>query len=116
MIGTIVLDVDGVILLGSEPVAGAGETLDALRIDGFRLIVATNNATRTPQQFVEKLARMGVTIYADEVLTSALATADYLAGIAPPGTRVFVIGEDGLRTALRDAGFDLVKDVDDVSE
>jgi 4-nitrophenyl phosphatase len=45
-----------------------------------------------------------------EVLTSSLATAGYLAGIAPQGTRVFVVGMDGLQAALHEAGFALVED------
>ena len=106
----LIIDMDGVLYRGDEPIPGMRRFIEFLRQREIGFVLATNNATRTPQQFVEKLARMGVTIYADEVLTSALATADYLAGIAPPGTRVFVIGEDGLRTALRDAGFELVVD------
>jgi len=106
----LIIDMDGVLYRGDEPIPGMCQFIEFLRRQKIGFVLATNNATRTPRQFVDKLARMGVTIYADEVLTSALATADYLAGIAPPGTRVFVIGEDGLRTALRDAGFDLVKD------
>ena len=62
------------------------------------------------QQYVDKLSKMGVGIHTDEILTSAQATADYLAGVAPLGTRVFVVGQDGLWTALRDAGFTLVDD------
>jgi 4-nitrophenyl phosphatase len=53
---------------------------------------------------------MGVAVHASEILTSSQATTGYLAGIASPGTRVFVVGQDGLRTALGDAGFFLVED------
>jgi 4-nitrophenyl phosphatase len=53
---------------------------------------------------------MGMTVSPDEVLTSGQATADYLTGIAPTGTRLFVVGQDGLRTALHRAGFSLVED------
>jgi len=56
--GTIVFDVDGVILLGGGAVAGAGEALDALRAAGFRLIVATNNATRSPEQAADRIEKL----------------------------------------------------------
>jgi 4-nitrophenyl phosphatase len=104
----LIIDMDGVMYLGNEAIPGTDDFVRFLRERGIGFVLATNNATRTPQQFVQKLAGMGIQIYAGEVLTSSQATAGYLAGIAPPGARVFVVGMDGLRTALRDAGFTLV--------
>jgi 4-nitrophenyl phosphatase len=106
----LVIDMDGVLYRGDEAIAGTRELIDFLRQQGIGFVLATNNATRTPQQFVDKLAGMAVQIHTQEVLTSSLATANYLAGIAPPGTKVFVVGMDGLRTALEEAGFRLVED------
>ena len=106
----LIIDMDGVLYRGSEAIAGVGGFVEFLRRRGIKFALATNNSTRTPQQFVDKLASMGVTVTPDEVLTSAQATADYLTGIAPAGTRLFVVGQDGLRTALRRAGFALVED------
>jgi 4-nitrophenyl phosphatase len=105
----LIIDMDGVLYRGDEAIPGTEEFVRFLRGQGIGFVLATNNSTRTPQQYVRKLAGMGVTVYANEVLTSAQATASYLAGIAPPGTRVFVVGQDGLWTALREAGFDLVE-------
>ncbi|MGD8904989.1 MAG: haloacid dehalogenase, partial [Anaerolineae bacterium] len=97
----LIIDMDGVLYRGGEAIAGADRLIDFLRQRdiGFRL--ATNNATRTPQQFVDKLAGMGVQVQPHEVITSALATARYLTGIAPAGAKVFVVGMDGLQIALR---------------
>lgn len=106
----LIIDMDGVLYRGDTIIPGTGELIAFLRAQEIGFVLATNNATRTPQQFVDKLAGMGVTVYTHEVLTSSLATAGYLAGIAPPGTRVFVVGMDGLRTALDEAGFCLVND------
>ena len=106
----LVIDMDGVLYRGTESIPGTAEFLDFLRRHRIGFMLATNNATRTPQQFVDKLAGMGVAVEPGEILTSALATAGYLAGIAPQGTRVFVVGQDGLRTALRQAGFELVEE------
>ncbi|MGD9047149.1 MAG: TIGR01457 family HAD-type hydrolase [Anaerolineae bacterium] len=106
----LVIDMDGVLYRGSEVIPGTGEFIGFLRDNGIGFVLATNNATRTQQQFVEKLAGMGVAIQASEVLTSSLATAGYLADIAPQGTRVFVVGMDGLQEALLEAGFALVED------
>lgn len=107
---SLIIDIDGVLYRGSEAIVGAVDLIGFLRQHdiGFRL--ATNNATRTPQQFVDKLAGMGVQVHPREVITSALATACYLATIAPAGASVFVVGMDGLHIALQEAGFHLVED------
>jgi 4-nitrophenyl phosphatase len=79
-----------------------------LRARGVRFALATNNASRTPEQYTAKLAGMGVAKRADEVLTSALATAECLdqrAAATGTSRRVFIIGEDGLCQALAERGF-----------
>ncbi|MGD8399224.1 MAG: HAD-IIA family hydrolase [Anaerolineae bacterium] len=106
----LVVDMDGVLYRGTEIVPGTREFVAFLRRRGIRFVMATNNSTKTPEQFVEKLAGMGVTVEPGEILTSALATAGHLAGLAAEGTRVFCVGEDGLRRALGEAGFDLVEE------
>ncbi|MGC9336001.1 MAG: HAD-IIA family hydrolase, partial [Anaerolineae bacterium] len=108
-IRSVVIDMDGVLYRGTEAIPGTREYLDFLREREVAFMLATNNATRTPQQFADKLAGMGVEVGPHEILTSSQATASYLAGIAAPATRVFVVGQDGLRSALRDEGFVLVE-------
>jgi 4-nitrophenyl phosphatase len=105
----LIIDMDGVLYRGDQALPGTSDFVGFLRKQGIGFVLATNNSTRTPEQFVDKLARMGVAVRADEVLTSAMATAGYLAGIAAPGARVFVVGQDGLWTALGEAGFSLVE-------
>jgi HAD superfamily hydrolase (TIGR01457 family) len=106
----LIIDMDGVLYRGNEAIPGTGGFLDFLRERGIGFVLATNNSTRTPQQYVDKLADMGVRVHPSEILTSAQATAGYLATIAPPGTRLFFVGMDGLLAALREAGFELVED------
>lgn len=106
----LVVDMDGVLYRGTERLPGTAEFLGFLRKQQIGFVLATNNATRTPQQFVDKLAGMEIMVAPNQILTSAQATASYLAGVASPGTRVFVVGQDGLRAALRKAGFELVED------
>lgn len=107
---SLVVDMDGVLYRGNQILPGTHRFIEFLRQTGITFVLATNNSTRTPRQFVEKLAGMGVQIQPSEVLTSAQATAGYLAGIAPPATRVFVVGMDGVRSALTEAGFSLVEE------
>jgi glycerol-1-phosphatase len=101
----ILLDLDGVLYRGPEPIAGAPQAVERLRAAGKRVAFVTNNSSRTPGRVAERLASVGIRAEPDEVVTSALATADLL---AERGTRsAFVIGEDGLRTALANAGIEL---------
>jgi glycerol 3-phosphatase-2 len=98
--GCILLDIDGVVRLGPEPIPGAGTTVDALRDLGIAVGFVTNNSSLTPQQMAQRLAEVGVAATPEHVVTSASAAAMLL----EPGTRCLVIGMDGLRVALEDRG------------
>lgn len=101
-----IIDMDGVLWHGEQPLPGLPEFFDILRARGLKFVLATNNAASTPDQYVAKLARMGVAATRAEILTSSLATAAYLAERAVPAeTRVFAIGEDGVQQALSEKGF-----------
>ena len=74
-------------------------------------ILATNNAAHTPGQFRQKLAKLGVkTVKAENILTSSIVAATYLKREYEAGTKVYVVGQDGLRAAMRDVGFVLLED------
>ena len=106
----LVIDLDGVLYRGQEAISGAAGFIAFLRSQHMGFVLATNNSTRTPGQYVEKLAHMGIDVRPGEVLTSAQAAAASLLAVASPGTRVFVVGMDGLRAALQEAGFALVEE------
>lgn len=107
-INTLIIDMDGVLWHGDQPIPGLVEFFAILRERKIRFILATNNASQTAEQYVNKLARMGVTVDSAEILTSAMATALYLAQrTQPASTRVFVIGEKGAREPLIEQGFTL---------
>jgi 4-nitrophenyl phosphatase len=101
-INSLIIDLDGVLYRGGEAIVGAQEFIALLQREGVPFLLLTNNSTRTPGQYVKKLGEMGITIEESDVLTSAQATALYLEAIARPGARVYAIGEEGLRAALRD--------------
>jgi glycerol-1-phosphatase len=102
----ILLDLDGVLYRWTEPISGAPEAVERLRAAGKRIAFVTNNSSRTPEQVAERLTSMGIRAEPREVVTSALATADLLAERRTGSA--FVIGEDGLRTALSQAGIEVV--------
>ena len=77
-----------------------------MRIANIPFVLATNNASLTQQQYVDKLAKMDVDVSLEEIHTSSMATASYLKKHLPADKRrVFVIGEDGLRQPLIEQGF-----------
>jgi glycerol-1-phosphatase len=110
---TALLDLDGVVYLGPRAIPGVFEALAAAREAGMALAFVTNNASRTPETVAAHLNSLGVTARPDEVITSALAVARLLAALVPAGASVLVVGGDGLRTAVTDAGFTLVSSADD---
>nr|MBC7244319.1 HAD family hydrolase [Chloroflexota bacterium] len=109
---SLIIDMDGVLYRGNAPIQGAGEFLHFLRQIGVHCLLLTNNSTLTASQYVAKLARMGIQTVEEEILTSGEATAMYLARVAPPGTKVYLIGEHGVRAELKKKGFVLSKDSD----
>jgi glycerol 3-phosphatase-2 len=98
----ILFDLDGVLYRGEDAVPSAPPTLAELRRRGVRPVFLTNNSSRTPLQVAEKLRGIGIEVEPGEVVTSALATAELLAERGGGGA--FVVGQDGVREALSDAG------------
>lgn len=102
-----IIDMDGVLYRGNTPIPGGGEFLRFLDQMEIPFILLTNNSTLTAAQYAGKLARMGVGVEESQILTSAQATALYLAGVAPAGARIYAIGENGVQTELQRHGFEL---------
>lgn len=110
-----IIDMDGVLYRGGTPLPGMVDFIPLLRARGLSFLIVTNNATATPDAVVRKLAGMGASISPQEVLSSALATANWLKGELDSGAAIYVIGEEGLRAALTEAGFRLAGVADDAS-
>jgi 4-nitrophenyl phosphatase len=109
----LIIDMDGVLWHGSNPIDGLLEFFLVLRQKQIPFVLATNNASLTQQQYIDKLLSMGVTVSKDEILTSSMATATYLDKHQPlDKRRVFVIGEEGLRQPLSQLGFELTNTYD----
>ncbi|HKY88819.1 MAG TPA: HAD-IIA family hydrolase [Candidatus Limnocylindrales bacterium] len=102
----LLFDLDGVLFRGQEPVPAAPSTLAELRRAGARPVFLTNNSARTPEQVAAKLRGLGIDADPTEVVTSALATAELLA--ARGGGRAYVVGQEGVRRALADAGLEVL--------
>lgn len=109
-IRALIIDMDGVLWRGNTPLPGLIDFFDFLQNRAMPFMLATNNASKTPEQYLEKFANFGVTIKRENILTSSLATAAYLTQEFEPGATVYVVGQSGLHQAMREAGFNLVDD------
>ena len=101
------IDMDGVLYRGVDLLPGAGEFVRELRTREIPFRFLTNNSQRTRRDVVAKMARMGIEVEEEQVFTSAMATARFLARQKPGGT-AYVIGEGGLLTALHENGYAVV--------
>src|SRR5918996_815264 len=107
----VVLDLDGVVWLGDEPLPGAAEAVARFRSAGLAVGFMTNNSSLPVSGYVEKLAGFGVEADPDEVLTSALAAAQLLAADLAPGSKILACSGGGLapHVRLRPAGPGVVR-------
>lgn len=107
-IKALILDMDGVIWRADAPIGDLAEIFARIEARGLQYVFATNNGTKTPDQYVERLAGFGVNVKPTQVVTSALGVAYMLSQKYPKGTKVFMIGEDGIRVALEEKGFEVL--------
>lgn len=103
------IDMDGVVYKGSEPIPGAVAFINGLREKGFPFLFLTNNSQRTNRDVCYKLRKMGFNVGDEDIFTCAMATARYLASRKDQGT-AYVIGEGGLLTELHNIGYSIVDD------
>lgn len=101
----LLADLDGVFYRGDMPLPGAAEFVHWLGQESIPYLFLTNNSTRTPQQYAEKLIRLGLPAHPEQILTSALAARAYLESRAPRGTGIYFIGMKGLEEALLGDGY-----------
>jgi HAD superfamily hydrolase (TIGR01450 family) len=98
------LDLDGVVYIGERAVPGADVHLARAQAAGMRLAYVTNNASRTPAAVATHLARLGIPVAVDDVVTSSQAAASVLFELVGAGAEVFVMGGEGLFEALTERG------------
>lgn len=103
-------DMDGVLVHENHEVPGASDLINRWVDTSKRFLVLTNNSIFTPRDLAARMQASGLTVPEDNIWTSALATAHFLAD-QQPGARLYVIGEAGLTTALHEAGF-ILTDID----
>ena len=98
-----VCDMDGVIYHGSRLLEGSKGFVDWLKTQGKQFLFLTNSSARSPRELHQRLLHMGIEVGEDHFITSAMATAHFIAAQCPGG-RVYAIGDSGLYQALYEAG------------
>ncbi len=103
----LILDMDGVIWRETTPIGDLPAIFQRISALGLKVVLATNNSTRTVEQYLQRLAELGVMLEPWQVVTSSLAVADLTSKRLPAGSRIFAIGESGVLDALQEKGFEL---------
>lgn len=96
---------DGVLWRAAAPIGNLHSIFLNIKNNGLRTIFATNNATRTIQQYIDVLASFGVNAEPWQVINSADAAVYYLCSQYPQGGPVYIIGEQGIKDACEEHGF-----------
>jgi HAD superfamily hydrolase (TIGR01450 family) len=100
----LLVDLDGVVWLGRDPVAGSPQALATLLGQGKEIAFVTNNPARPPEAYAERLARMGVEVGAERILTAGMVAARLAGEAAGPGGGAFVIGAGALKEMVAATG------------
>jgi phosphoglycolate/pyridoxal phosphate phosphatase family enzyme len=111
----VLLDGEGVVWRGGTSIPGASDTITAMRSSGLRVVLVTNNASRSSAQYVQRLVNGGFTGFTErDVVTSAVAVSRYLVAnrFNSPDRKVFVIATAGFCKEMRDAGITVLTTAD----
>ncbi len=104
----LLVDLDGVVYRGAEPVPGVAAVLADRARRGDDVVYVTNNSMHYRADYVTRLAGMGAPVSADRVVSSSRATALYLREHLPDVRRVLTVGARGLERELEDVGIEVV--------
>jgi len=108
-----IFDLDGTIYLGDELLPGVGRLIPKLRELGKRVIFLSNNATRDPEQYAEKLGGMGLETPASEIVNTVVTMTEWLLRNHPDAT-VFPISEEPLKRSLGESGIRMSEKADEI--
>ena len=104
-INGLIFDMDGVLWKSNTPLCDLQKLFFRVKQLGYKFLFATNNATKSNEDYVTKFKGFGVEIDESQIITSGQATAFYLKKKYPEGGSVYIIGEEGLIKTLKEQGF-----------
>jgi 4-nitrophenyl phosphatase len=101
----LILDMDGVLWRDDEALLDLPFFFREAENLGLKVAMATNNATRSVPQYLEKFHTFGAVLSPDQIVNSAMAVAFYLRRKYSGGGHVFIVGEAGLHDTMAELGF-----------
>lgn len=104
-----ILDMDGTFYLGDDIIPGSLEFMDTLKKTGREFLFFTNNSSKSPEVYIQKLAKMGCNITRDQIMTSGDVTIAYL-NTYYKNKSVYLVGTPALEKSFRDQGINLFTD------
>jgi 4-nitrophenyl phosphatase len=104
-IQALILDMDGVLWRSTQAIGDLPSIFADIKRLNLKVVLATNNATKSVQQFLDKLDSFGVKLEPWQIINSAQATAHHLKQEHPNGGPVYVVGESGLVEILQENNF-----------
>ncbi|MCI1983752.1 MAG: HAD-IIA family hydrolase [Bifidobacteriaceae bacterium] len=111
--GLGLLDLDGVVYRGKNPVEHAAEGIMAAEKAGMFVSYTTNNAARYQKTVAEQIESFGITVAPGQIITSAIVASRMLAKHLPQGATVLVVGADHLREEVKKTGLRVVESAAD---
>lgn len=115
----LIIDMDGVLWHDSQPIGDLPVIFNTLKEMNYAYIFATNNATRTLREYLDKLAGFGVKLEAKQIISTVDAVGIYLRERYPEGAKVYLVGEPSFAQTLTSYGMQIVdeseKEVDAVA-
>lgn len=102
------IDLDGVLWVGRDPLPGAAEAVRELLDRGKGVVFVTNNPGRSTAAYARRLGESGVRVGEEQIVTAGIATADLAADAAEPGSGAFVIGATAFKEAVAGAGLQVL--------
>ena len=108
----LIIDMDGVIWRDSQPIGDLPLIFKKITGKGLKFIFATNNASRTVSEYLDKLHGFGVEVEPWQVITAAMATGIYLREAYPDGCRIYVVGQPSLKKTLAGYGHFIVDEME----
>jgi HAD superfamily hydrolase (TIGR01450 family) len=108
-----VFDLDGTIYLGDELLPGAKRLILKLRELGKRVIFLSNNPTKDPRMYAQKLGKLGLKTPASEIVNTVVTMTEWLLRNRPDAT-VFPISEEPLKNSLSEAGIRMSEDPEEI--
>lgn len=108
-----VLDMDGTFYLDTTILDGSLEFLREVERLGKRFVFFTNNSSKSPKTYIDKLAKMDCQITRDQIITSGDVMIQYLKTYYPEKT-VYLVGTPDLEANFEENGIRLTKEMPDV--